>query len=118
LLAAPTFPRAVVAERWTAAYPVPVKMPTPKERELLGHRIEHLPGWQYKTTSAFERDHPKGWDYQSTQPNGFELNTDIKVSYDGEFQGHTLIAPGVIRNPNAASGPLLVAHWRRRVSKA
>lgn len=94
---------------------------TRAEQQAFAHHIEHSDGWEYKHTSAFQDEHPKGWDYKATQPvkhggrHPWHLNTDKQVSYDGERNGHELIAPGVIRIPHTASDrPLLVAYWRRK----
>lgn len=92
-----------------------MRYPSQEEQLRHGHHIEQNDGWEYRRTNAFERDHPDGWDFQATRPDGFELNTDLGVSYDGEIEGHELVEPGVVRIPRAASGVLLVAHWRRKM---
>jgi len=103
------------------------------ERMRFLHHLECAPGWEYKTTSVFEKDlpgaahphgeayplgwsenRPFGWDFKATRPEGFHINADLGIGYDADRRGHTKIAPGVIRRPDTANGPMLVAHWRRK----
>jgi hypothetical protein len=97
----------------------------PKERARFEHHIEHCHGWEYKHTHVFEKDladspygdterYPHGWDYRTTQPDGFHLNLDRGIGYDEAQADWVKLAPGILRNPNAASGPMLIAYWRRK----
>lgn len=82
------------------------------ERLRFNHHIEHAHGWEYRTTSVPEADHPDGWDHMATRPEGFELNTDRWPLVDERMEDATRVSPGVIRKPKTGH---LVAHWRRRV---
>lgn len=82
------------------------------ERTRFLHHIEHQDGWEYRTTTASEADHPGGWKHMATKPPGWELNTDHWPLMNEVEDGCTRVAPGVIRHPNGR----LVAHWRRQLS--
>jgi hypothetical protein len=93
-------------------------------RERFFHHLEWCPGWEYKTTSIREADvpprastesYPGGWDYKATRPDGFHLNSDKGVGYDKALAGWMRLTPGVLRNPGAGGGPVLVAYWRRKL---
>lgn len=84
-----------------------------RERERFNHHIEFADGWEYRKTHALVADHPDGWDFRETQPDGWELNYDRWAQYDELRQGAVRIAPGVLVK-EGASGPMFVAHWRRR----
>lgn len=81
------------------------------ERVRFWHHCEFLKGWEYRTTSVREADHP---DWEPVPPVGFHLNVDRGVGFDEAAAGWTRVAPGVLRNPNGPSGPVLVAYWRRK----
>lgn len=81
-------------------------------------RYEHLlewsgdGSWEYTSTWFAEADLQDDWD--PTQPEGWELNTDRWPWFDEERAGWTRLGPGVLRNPNPPSGPMVIVHWRRR----
>lgn len=74
------------------------------ERERFFHHIEHLEGWEYRSTSSTDPD------WVPVPPAGFHLNEDKGVGYDEAAAGWVKVAPGVLRKP----GGLLVAYWRRK----
>lgn len=94
-----------------------------RARERFHHHLEWTPGWVYTTTSIREADvpphasteqYPGGWDYKATRPDGFGLNGDKGVGYDEALAGWTQLQRGVLRNPAAPGGPVLIAYWRRK----
>jgi hypothetical protein len=95
------------------------------QRERFEHHIEHAYGWEYKRTHVMLADladsphgdtekYPRGWDYRATQPPGFHLNYDKGVGHEEDDKGYVKIAGGILLAPNAASGPMLIAYWRRQ----
>ena len=102
----------------------PYPVDSDRARERFHHHIEWCPGWEYKTTSIREADvparksteqFPGGWDYKATRPKGFHLNLDRGVGFDEALAGWTRLTQGVLRNPGAGGGPVLVAYWRRKL---
>lgn len=94
-------------------HPGPPHFPaTGPERTRFFHSMEWFPNseWVYKATRALAADHPDGW--EPVAPKGWSLNTDRWPRVDE--QGWTRVGPGVLLNPYAPGGPVLIAHWRKR----
>lgn len=84
------------------------------ENRRFQHHIEWATdGWEYRTTRVLEADHPEGWEPEPPA-GGWELNVDRWPAYDEETASWERVGPGVLRNPYASGGAVLVAHWRRK----
>lgn len=83
---------------------------TGPERQRFFHHLEWSDEWDYTTTRVAAADHPNGWEPE--KPEGWVLNTDRWPRVDE--QGWTRVGPGVLLNPYAPGGPVLIAHWRKR----
>lgn len=93
-------------------HPGPPQFPASgRERERFFHHLEWTPDgeWDYTTTRVLAGDHPDGW--VPVAPEGWELNADRWPRVD---EGWTRVGPGVLLNPYAPGGPVLIAHWRKR----